>query len=113
MKLSAKAIEKQIRQKRGNISAVAKTFGVSRTAIYKRIESSETLKKAITEARDTMLDNVERTLYDQAVDGNMTAVIFMLKTQGKKRGYVERQEIQHSGDADNPIVITKMDVDAL
>ena len=29
-----------------------------------------------------------------------TAMIFYLKTQGKERGYIERQEVEHSGAVD-------------
>jgi hypothetical protein len=29
--------------------------------------------------------------------GNIAALIFFLKTQGKSRGYVERQEVAQSG----------------
>ncbi|PKM70616.1 MAG: PBSX family phage terminase large subunit, partial [Firmicutes bacterium HGW-Firmicutes-18] len=40
-----------------------------------------------------MVDNVESVLYNKALEGDTTSVIFFLKTQGKGRGYVERQEV--------------------
>ena len=40
------------------------------------------------------IDFAESQLHKQIRDGNSTATIFFLKTKGKKRGYVERQEIE-------------------
>lgn len=94
--ITVSAIETAIKEKRGNISAVARSFGVSRNAIDNRINKSPVLKEALKQARDTMLDNAETALYDDALNGNTTALIFFLKTQGKARGYVERQELQHT-----------------
>ena len=95
MRMTITGIEKAIHDKRGNVSAVARSFGVSRNAVQRRIDGNERLQEALREARETMLDNAERTLYDEATDGNTTALIFFLKTQGKSRGYIERQE--HTG----------------
>jgi hypothetical protein len=36
-------------------------------------------------------------LHKQIQDGNPTSTIFYLKTKGKKRGYIERQEFAHEG----------------
>ena len=82
----------------GNLSAVARAFQMSRTTIYKYVDKWKTAQDALSEARETMIDNVESSLYKQALDGNITAQIFFLKTQGKSRGYVERQEQQQVGD---------------
>lgn len=101
-----KALEKAIRLKRGNVAAVARGFDVSRTTVYERIKKSVKLQKALKEARETMLDNAETELYDQALDGNTAALLFFLKTQGKKRGYVERHE--HSGPDGEMLVITRI-----
>ena len=50
-------------------------------------------KNRADEIREGMLDNVESVLYRQAMEGNTTSLIFLLKTQAKDRGYTERQEI--------------------
>ena len=42
---------------------------------------------------ETSLDKAEIKLEEKIQDGDITAIIFKLKTQGKKRGYVERQEL--------------------
>jgi hypothetical protein len=91
--LTVKQIEPIIGEKRGNIAAVARHFKVSRQALYKHINKSPVLQAALDEARETMVDNAEGELYEQALSGNTSALIFFLKTQGKRRGYTERQEV--------------------
>ena len=85
-------IEKAIIKAFGNLSLASKALGVDRVTLYKWIEQ-EALEQAVIEGRNTRLDFVESKL-DQKIDsGDTTAIIFFLKTQGKSRGYVERQEI--------------------
>lgn len=89
-----KDIEPLVAKYKGNIAAIARHFGVSRGTIYNRMAESPTLATAIEDERETMLDNAESALYKQAMEGNTTALIFLLKTQGKQRGYTERVEVQ-------------------
>ena len=83
--LTVKNIEKAIQTHNGNITYVAKSLGTSRQTIYKKIGASATLQDALAEARDTMVDNVESSLYAQALSGNTTAMIFFLKSTLKTR----------------------------
>lgn len=100
MAVPLKALEKAIYEKRGNLAAVARAFGVTRGAVAQRVQRSARLQKAVSEARETMLDNAETTLYDEALQGNTAALIFFLKTQGKPRGYTERQELTGADGGD-------------
>jgi Flp pilus assembly protein CpaB len=47
-----------------------------------------------------MLDNAESILYKKVLEGSTPELLFFLKTQGKRRGYVERSEVTGAdGDA--------------
>ncbi|CAK0770244.1 hypothetical protein CCP3SC15_400017 [Gammaproteobacteria bacterium] len=91
--LNAEMVIKAIADYKGNVSMVARHFGMSRQTLYKYINDRVTVQAALAEARDTMIDNVESALYSAALAGEGWAVCFFLKTQGKSRGYVERNEI--------------------
>ena len=92
-KITIADIEPLVTEYNGNIAAIARRLGVSRGTIHNRIDESPTLRTAIDDARETMLDNVESALYREVLNNNVTAMIFWLKTQGKRRGWVERQEV--------------------
>ena len=76
----------------GNLSTAAKSLQVERATLYAWIEA-EGLDEAVMEGRNRRLDFAESMLDKGMKDGNMTAIIFYLKTQGKSRGYIERQEV--------------------
>jgi transposase-like protein len=87
-----KVIEDAIVKAFGNISIASKSLGVDRVTLYKWIDQ-ESLEHAVIEGRNSRLDFVESKLDQKISSGDTTAIIFFLKTQGKSRGYVERQEL--------------------
>ena len=105
-KLTVDKVNGLIDEMMGNVSMVARTLNVSRTTLYNYINSHSTVKQALSESREKMIDNVESKLYSKALDGDTTSMIFFLKTQGKHRGYVERQEVT---GADGGAVMVKWD----
>ncbi len=52
----------------------------------------------LAEARESSIDLAESKLIEAIKAGNLTAIIFFLKTQGKSRGYSERSEFGHTTD---------------
>lgn len=103
-KLSADTVISRIDDLKGNVSAVATTLQVSRTTLYKFIAKHPKVKTALDEAREKMIDNVESALYSKALNGDTVAMIFFLKTQGKRRGYIEG--IEHTGPNGGPIELS-------
>lgn len=91
-RLTTDKVIPKVHELRGNLSAVARALGVSRTTLYKFLQAHPTAQQAVEEARETMLDHAESMLYRKVLDGDTTALIFFLKTQGRRRGYVERVE---------------------
>ena len=102
-KVTVTDIEPLVTEYNGNIAAIARRLGVSRGTIHNRINESPTLRTAIDDAHEALVDNVESALYREVLNGNVTAMIFWLKTQGKRRGWVERTEI--AGVDGGPMVI--------
>ena len=82
----------------GNLSAIARRLNVTRATVYNYAKRWKTVEDAIEEEKQGMLDFTENQLFKQVQAGNITAIIFTLKTIGKSRGYVERQEHDLTGE---------------
>ncbi|MEE8371818.1 MAG: LysR family transcriptional regulator [Sphingomonadales bacterium] len=82
----------------GNVSVAAKHLGLNRTYLHKLLnEDSKHFDAVVAEGwavgRETRLDNAESKLDANIDKGKEASIFFLLKTLGKDRGYVERQEI--------------------
>ncbi|MFH2041684.1 MAG: helix-turn-helix domain-containing protein [Acidobacteriota bacterium] len=86
-------IEQALRKSGGLCSGAAQLLGLTRQAVSERVRKSKRLQAALVDIEETTLDLGESKLISAINKGNMTAIIFYLKTKGKKRGYVERNEV--------------------
>ena len=82
------AMEKSL----GVVTTACRMAGVSRSLYYKYYNSDPEFRKKCQEMEDVALDFSESALYQGIADGNMTGIIWHLKTKGKHRGWVERIE---------------------
>ena len=97
MAATAEQLTTLIHKHGGNVSAVARSLRVSRSTVYDRINENSALKLALNDARETFVDEAESQLRKKVKKGDVTAIIFTLKSLGKHRGWVERQETEQVG----------------
>jgi predicted DNA-binding protein YlxM (UPF0122 family) len=112
-----------IHAKKGNIQEIANAFSprVSRQTVYNWIEKSKKLSAELTQAQESLLDFAESQMAlliqgvpkflrdkkgdfilhnkEKVFDGfiippNPNLIQFFLKTKGKSRGYVEKNELE-------------------
>jgi len=83
------ALEKSL----GVVTTACKSVGISRETHYRWTREDAEYKKAVEDIADIALDFAESQLHKQIQNGEVSSTIFYLKTKGKKRGYIERQEI--------------------
>ncbi len=95
-KIAVADIEPLVEKFSGNVAAIARALGVNRSTVWARIQESATLRAALDAARETMLDNAESVLYQAVLRGQTAELLFFLKTQGKRRGYTEKLEVEVS-----------------
>ena len=99
MKVTNDQLIDAIKKNAGIVSGILQTLKkeynieVTRNAIYDRRYKDPAIEAAFIEAEEMTADVAENRLLDAIRSGNMKAVMFYLKTKGKKRGYVERQEM--------------------
>lgn len=91
-----KAIE-ALRSTAGNITAACTAANISRTQFHKWRNEDPEFAQIVADVSDSAIDMAETALMKQIQDGNTACIIFLLKTRGKERGYVERQEFDHRG----------------
>lgn len=103
--LKVKEVRESLEKWKGNMAAVGRAFGVTRQAVWLFCDKHEGLKEYQRELREEFVDNVESGLYKNAISGNVAAQIFILKTLGKDRGYVERQEVAGAGGGPVEVIV--------
>lgn len=91
---------KAVTEAQGLISVAARRLGVTRSTIYSAIKKHASVREAVEDARERTTDLAEGKLFSKISEGDMTAIIFYLKTQAKNRGYIERQERHLTGTLD-------------
>jgi len=77
----------------GVVTTACRLAEVPRSRFYDWVQSDPDFAKSVKELEDVALDFAETSLFKQIHKGEAAATIFFLKTKGKRRGYVERQEI--------------------
>lgn len=92
-KLKKKFIEAMTKNL-GNISRSAESVGINRSLYYDWIKDDPDFKNACNEILELEIDWVEDQLKKQIEEGNSTATIFYLKCKAKRRGYIDRPEIE-------------------
>lgn len=83
------ALEKSM----GVVTTACKNVGIHRSTFYDYYNNDEEFRKEVNDIGNVALDFTESKMFEQIQDGNTTLIKFYLATKGKKRGYVERQEV--------------------
>ena len=92
-KFTAEEMIAAIERAEGNLSDAARYLGCVRQTVHNYVNKFVTVRQAYDNANEQFLDECEGQLRKLVRRGVFPAVVFALKTKGKSRGYVERQEI--------------------
>ena len=82
------ALEKSL----GVVTTACKKVGIGRTMFYEYMKDNN-FREQVEDLQNVALDFAESQLHKQIQDGNTAATIFYLKTKGKKRGYLEKSDL--------------------
>lgn len=77
----------------GNISISCEASGISRQTYYNWVKRDSDFAQECRDIEERNLDLAEMKLLSAIREGKTAELLFYLKTKGKQRGYVERQEI--------------------
>jgi len=77
---------------------------ISRDRHYEWLKTDPGYVAAIERLSDIPLDVAETALMRQVERGNIAAIIFYLKTRGKKRGYIENANVSVSNPDGSPLL---------
>jgi phosphopantetheinyl transferase (holo-ACP synthase) len=91
------AFLKTLEQHLGVITAACRAHGMEREDHYRWMKNDEVYRARVEAIGDVTLDFAESKLHKLIDNGDTAATIFYLKTKGKKRGYIEKAELDIVG----------------
>lgn len=78
---------------KGMVYYAAKSLGCSHQTVYNYAKRYASVREAMEAQDGEFVDTAELKLRQAVINGEAWAVLFALRTKGKERGYVERQEV--------------------
>lgn len=90
----------------GFVGVACENANIGRSTYYRWLDEDSDFRQRCRDIEEANIDYAENKLLSQIREGNTTATIFYLKTKGKNRGYVERQEVTGRDGAD--IILPKI-----
>jgi len=85
----------------GIVSTACRAARIGRTTHYRWIKEDPEYAALVKEIDDVAVDFAESSLHQQIKKQIPSSTIFYLKTKGKKRGYIETQDITTGGQSLN------------
>lgn len=89
-----KALLEALEKSLGVVSEACRKTKIGRSTHYRWLKEDYEYAQAVRELESHTLDFAESSLHKLIKEGNPAATIFFLKTKGKNRGYIERQEVE-------------------
>ena len=83
-----------LRNNLGHIADACTAANIGRRTYYNWVADDKEFKEDVDHIQDSLLDLAETKLLQNIENNENTAIIFYLKTKGKKRGYIEKQEVE-------------------
>jgi molybdenum-dependent DNA-binding transcriptional regulator ModE len=84
---------KEIIKAKGFLTVAAKKAGLTYHAVYHRCKEFPALQEAADAFVETQLDATEQKLFDKITKNDTQSIMFYLRMKGRKRGYIEKQEV--------------------
>ena len=106
MQYRTENIIKALEKTHGMIYLAAEELGCAASTIYRRADKNKKIQYVIDSHRGKLLDKAELKLEQAVLNGEPWAITLTLKSIGKSRGYVERQEVT---GADGQAITVKWD----
>ena len=107
--IKKESILKALEQSLGIVTVACKKANIPRSTFYKWLNEDEDFARQVKDIENIALDFAESQLHKQIADNSTSATIFYLKTKGKQRGYIERQEITGADGMPNNFQIEIID----
>lgn len=92
-KVSDEEVAAALKVKKGMLTLTAEILGIAKSTLTERIQRSPYLKEVLDNCKEKRIDIAELYLSELTEEKNLNSITFLLKTLGKKRGYVENTEV--------------------
>ena len=91
----------------GLVSTACRKFGIARNTHYQWMKKYDDYREKVEEINERIIDFSESKLYENIKKGDPGSIFFHLKCKAKARGYIEKQQLEHSGKMDTNVTVTK------